>query len=142
MEEERNRAKKRGYPSPIQDNKAATDADFNKALKFCFEKYETIGFCNATHNQESCQLLAASISQKQVLKNHPHLLFCQLYGMSDNITFNLSNAGYNAAKYVPYEPIEDIFPYLVRRAQENTAVSGEISREYRMLSKEITRRND
>ncbi len=141
MEKERNRAQKMGYPSPIQDSKAATDTDFNKALKFCFDQYEKIGFCNATHNEQSCQLLAALISEHQVLKNHPHLLFCQLYGMSDNITFNLSNAGYNAAKYVPYGPIEDVFPYLVRRAQENTAVSGEISREYRMILKEITRRN-
>ncbi|MFK7983114.1 MAG: proline dehydrogenase family protein [Saprospiraceae bacterium] len=141
MEKERSRAEKMDYPTPIQDNKAATDADFNKALKFCFEQYETIGFCNATHNQQSCQLLIRLIEENQVAKNHPHLLFCQLYGMSDNITFNLSNAGYNAAKYVPYGPIEDVFPYLVRRAQENTAVSGEMSREYGLLLKEIARRN-
>lgn len=140
MEKEKNRAKKMGYPNPIQDNKVATDTDFNKALKFCFDNYEKIGFCNATHNQESCQLLARLIAEHQVAKNHPHLIFCQLYGMSDNITFNLSNAGYNAAKYVPYGLIEDVFPYLVRRAQENTAVAGEMSREYSMILKEIARR--
>lgn len=140
MEKEKLRAAKMGYPNPIQDSKLATDADFDKALRFCFDHYEAIGFCNATHNQKSCQLLAQWIADNQVARNHPHLLFCQLYGMSDNITFNLSDAGYNAAKYVPYGSIDDVFPYLVRRAQENTAMQGEISREYDMVLKEITRR--
>ena len=140
MEKERLRATDKGYPSPIQDTKEATDADFNKALTFCFDHYEQIGFCNATHNENSCQLLAQLIAEKQLDKQHPHFLFAQLYGMSDHITFNLSHAGYKAAKYVPYGSIDDVFPYLVRRAQENTAMQGEISREYNMIAKELLRR--
>ncbi len=140
MEKERLRATDKGYPSPIQDTKEATDADFNKALTFCFDHYEQIGFCNATHNENSCQLLAQLIAEKQLEKQHPHFLFAQLYGMSDHITFNLSHAGYKAAKYVPYGSIDDVFPYLVRRAQENTAMQGEISREYNMIAKELLRR--
>ncbi len=140
MEKERSRAEMNGYPSPIQDSKEATDIDFNKALTFCFAHYEHIGFCNATHNEKSSMLLAQLINQNELIKKHPHFLFCQLYGMSDHITFNLSNAGYNAAKYVPYGFVEDVFPYLVRRAQENTAMQGEMSREYNMIAKEISRR--
>ncbi len=140
MDKERKRALEMGYVSPIQPNKEATDHDYNAAVKFCLDHYERISMCNATHNQESCKLMAESIDQMNVSKNHAHLNFCQLYGMSDNLTFNLASAGYNAAKYLPYGPVRDVIPYLVRRAQENSSITGDISREYNMILKEMKRR--
>ncbi len=140
MDKERKRALEMGYVSPIQPNKEATDHDYNAAVKFCLDHYERISMCNATHNQESCKLMAESIDQMNVSKNHAHLNFCQLYGMSDNLTFNLASAGYNAAKYLPYGPVRDVIPYLVRRAQENSSITGDISREYDMILKEMKRR--
>ncbi len=140
MEKERERAEDMGYPSPIQPNKKATDDAFNTALKFCIDNYKKIGFCNATHNMDSCLLMAELIDEKGLKKDHPHLNFCQLYGMSDPITFNLANAGYNVAKYVVYGAVKEVVPYLIRRAQENTAITGDMSREYEMISKEVSRR--
>ncbi len=141
MEKERARAEKMGYPSPIQPSKAATDDAYNTALKFCLDNYKQIGFCNATHNAESSMLLAKLIAEKNIPKDHPHLNFCQLYGMSDNISFNLADAGYNVAKYMPYGAVREVIPYLIRRAQENSSVSGDMSREYDMINKEMERRN-
>jgi proline dehydrogenase len=140
MVKERERAENMHYPSPIQNTKADTDRDYNKALKFCVDHYEYIGSCNATHNVESCRLQAEWIANKDIANNHPRLNFCQLYGMSDYITFNLANKGYNVAKYVPYGPVKDVVPYLIRRAQENTAMTGEMSRELSLIEKEIERR--
>ena len=140
MEKERERAEELSYSSPIQPNKKATDNDYNTALQFCVENYAYIASCNASHNAYSCSLQANLIAQKGIQKDHPHLSFCQLYGMSDHITFNLANAGYNVAKYLPYGPVKDVVPYLVRRAQENSAISGEVSREYELLLKEMKRR--
>lgn len=140
MEKERTRALEKGYPSPIQDSKADTDKDFDEAIRFCVEHYETLASCNASHNFQSNLLQAALIAQKGLPKNHPYLNFCQLYGMSDNITFNLAQGGYNVAKYVPYGPVKEVLPYLVRRARENTAVTGEMSRELGLIMTEIKRR--
>jgi len=140
MEKERKRAKEKNYLSPIQVDKAATDKDFNLALKFCVNHHHQIATFNATHNIDSNQLLAEHILKKGIEKNHPHLSFCQLFGMSDNITFNLGASGFNAMKYVPYGQIKDVIPYLIRRAQENTAVSGEMGREYRLIMDERKRR--
>ncbi len=140
MEKERARAAELNLPSPIQPNKEASDNDYNTAIQFCVEHYEHIGSCNATHNANSCALQAKLIDQKKIKKNHPHLNFCQLYGMSDNLTFNLADAGYNVAKYVPYGPVHDVVPYLIRRAQENSAISGDMNREYRLLVREMKRR--
>ncbi len=140
MEKERDRAAAEGYPSPIHDTRADTDRDFNNAVRYCVEHYEEIASCNASHNMVSNQLQAQLIIEKGIQRDHPHLNFCQLYGMSDHITFNLAKAGFNVAKYVPYGPVKEVVPYLIRRAQENTAVTGEISRELSLILAEIRRR--
>ncbi len=140
MVKERKRAEEMNYPSPIQDTKEDTDRDYNEALKFCVDNYEYIGSCNATHNIHSCRLQAEWIAKKDIANNHPRLNFCQLFGMSDYITFNLASEGYNVAKYLPYGPVKDVVPYLIRRAQENTSVTGEVSRELSLIQKEIKRR--
>lgn len=140
MEKERERAIEMGYPSPIQPNKEATDAAFNEAVIFCVERYKEIASCNASHNRESTYLQAELIAKNNLPRNHPHLNFCQLYGMSDNLTFNLAAAGYNVAKYMPYGPVREVVPYLIRRAQENTSVTGDMGREYQLVLKEMKRR--
>ncbi len=140
MDKERARAAEKNYPSPIQADKAATDRDYNAAVVFCVEHYEKIASANATHNMESCLLQANLIAQRNLPKDHPHLNFCQLYGMSDQISFNLANAGYNVAKYVPYGSVREVVPYLVRRAQENSSVTGDMGRELGMVMTEMKRR--
>ena len=140
MEKERTRAAELNYPSPIQPNKKSTDNDYNTALQFCVENYAYIASCNASHNAYSAALQASLIEQKGIQKNHPHLNFCQLYGMSDHLTFNLADAGYNVAKYLPYGPVRDVVPYLIRRAQENSAIKGDVNREYELLVREMKRR--
>ena len=140
MEKERNRAEAKGYPSPIQPDKASSDKDYNAAVKFCIENHTQIASCLATHNQKSTLYQLELMQKLGISPRHPHLNFCQLYGMSDNLTFNLAKASFNVAKYVPYGPIRDVVPYLIRRAQENIAVKGEVSRELKLLKKEAQRR--
>lgn len=140
MEKERNRAEEMGYPSPINKDKAATDDCFNTALRFCIDNFEQIALCNATHNVDSSRILADLIFERKLPKEHPHLNFCQLYGMSDNLTFNLAASGYNVGKYLVYGHVEEVVPYLVRRAQENTSVTGDMSRELEFYNTEIKRR--
>lgn len=140
MEKERARATELGYPSPIQDSKADTDRDFNLAIDFCLEHIERIGVCAGTHNEESSLKLARLIFEHHLSLNHPHLYFSQLYGMGDHISYNLSKAGFNVAKYLPYGAVKFVLPYLFRRAQENTAVAGYASRELRLLIAERARR--
>lgn len=140
MEKERDRAKEKGYPSPINPSKEATDSKYNTALRFCLEHYEQIACINASHNTESCQLMADLIREKNIPRNHPHLMFCQLYGMSDNLTYNLAVHGYTSAKYVVYGSVWDVVPYLIRRAAENTSVTGDMSREYSLVMQEMRRR--
>lgn len=140
MEKERARAEEMGYPSPIQPDKTATDRDYNAAIQYCIDHYEQIGSCLASHNQNSCLLQASQIAEKGIPSRHPHLSFCQLYGMSDNLTYNLSKAGFNSTKYVPYGEVKEVVPYLIRRAKENSSVNGEVSRELNLIQKEINRR--
>lgn len=140
MEKERRRAAEMGYPTPIQETKADTDRDYDEAVRYCVDHYEEIALCNASHNLQSNLLQAELIAEKGLPRNHPHLNFCQLYGMSDYITFNLAQAGYNVAKYVVYGAVKEVVPYLIRRAQENTSVTGEMSRELSLISSEIKRR--
>jgi len=140
MEKERAHAEEYGLEQLIQSSKEATDIDYNKALSFCIDHYENISSVCASHNTHSNKLQAHIIEKQGLAKNHPHLNFCQLYGMSDNLTFNLAKAGYNVAKYVPYGPLKDVVPYLIRRAQENTAVTSDVSRELSFISKEMKRR--
>jgi proline dehydrogenase len=141
MEKERKRAKEMGYPSPIQPDKESSDRDYNDALRFCLEHIEQIGLIVASHNEKSNLLAAELLQQKGLPLNHPHVHFSQLYGMSDNITFNLAKAGCSVSKYLPFGPIKDVVPYLMRRAQENTSVGGQTSRELNLIEKEIKRRS-
>lgn len=140
MDKERKRAAAMGYPSPIQPDKSATDRDYNLAVEYVVQNYRSIASCCASHNAESNLLQAKLIDDLQIPHNHPHLMFSQLYGMSDNITFNLANSGYNASKYVVYGPIKDVIPYLIRRTEENSSVTGEMSRELSLIDTEMKRR--
>lgn len=140
MEKERDRAEKMRYADPVQPNKSATDADYNQALEFCIERIENIGLVAGTHNEESSMHLVTLMAKKGVPANHPHVWFAQLLGMSDHISFNLSNAGYNVAKYVPYGPVREVIPYLLRRAEENTSAAGQTPRELALIMKERERR--
>lgn len=140
MEKERERAVELGYESPIQPDKEATDRDYNLALQYCIENIKDIAVVCASHNEESNRHLANLIAQHNLSIDHPNALFSQLYGMSDNLSYNLAKAGYNVSKYVPYGPIKDTIPYLIRRAQENSSVKGQMSRELDLISKELKRR--
>ncbi|MCZ2458077.1 MAG: proline dehydrogenase family protein [Chitinophagales bacterium] len=140
MEKERKRAEKMNYPSPIHTNKKATDKDFNAAVEFCIEHLDRISVIVASHNEYSNLYTTQLLQQKGLLLNHPHVHFSQLYGMSDNITFNLAHAGCSVSKYLPFGPIRDVIPYLMRRAQENTSVKGQTGREMMLIRKEIKRR--
>ncbi|MEO6168262.1 MAG: proline dehydrogenase family protein, partial [Chitinophagales bacterium] len=140
MEKERRRAVERKYPSPIQPDKSSSDRDYDEAVRFCMEHLDIVSCCVASHNEKSSLMATEIAVKKNIPPSHPHLHFSQLYGMSDNITFNLAHSGYNVSKYVPYGPVKDVVPYLMRRAQENTSVSGQSSRELLLLKKEINRR--
>jgi proline dehydrogenase len=141
MEKERKRADELNYPSPIQPDKESTDKDFNTALEYCMSHLEKISVVVATHNEKS-NLLAVDFLRKNGHSiNHHHVHFSQLYGMSDNITFNLAKAGCIVSKYLPFGPIEDVIPYLMRRAQENSSVAGQTGRELGLIKKELKRRN-
>jgi len=140
MEKERKRAEEKGDPSPIYPNKAATDKGFDDAVRFCIDHIEQIGVMVATHNENSNMLGVELLQQKSLPLNNSHVHFSQLYGMSDNITFNLAKAGCHVSKYLPFGPIGDVVHYLMRRAQENTSVGGQTSRELSLVEKEIKRR--
>lgn len=140
MEKERERAAEKGYKDPIQPNKDATDRDYNLALEFCVDHINNFALCAGSHNEKSAQVLADLIDSRGLNKSDDRLYFAQLLGMSDHISFNLSNGGYNVAKYVPYGPVREVMPYLLRRAQENTSVAGQTSRELNLLKKERARR--
>ena len=140
LDKERERAAERGYPDPIQPTKAATDRDFDAAVDYCLDHLDDTEFVNASHNQRSAQLMIEGMARRSVARDHPHTMLCQLYGMSDNLTFNLAEAGYRVGKYLPYGPVRDVVPYLVRRARENSSVTGEASRELRLIEREFARR--
>ncbi len=141
MEKERKRALEMGYNSPIQPDKKSTDLDYDSALDYCTSHINEIAFIAGTHNEESCRLLAELLDTKGIDHKHPHVYFSQLLGMSDNLSFNLADTQYNVAKYVPYGPIKAVLPYLFRRAQENTAIAGQMSRELSLIVKERKRRS-
>jgi proline dehydrogenase len=140
MEKERARAQEKEYPSPIQPDKAHTDEDYNQALSLCIENIDRVGVIIATHNEHSNLFATELLQQKGLPLNHHHIHFSQLYGMSDNITFNLAKAGCSVSKYLPFGPIKDVIPYLMRRAQENTSVKGQTGRELALIKKELKRR--
>ena len=140
MEKERERAAQMGYPSPIQPDKAACDRDFDTAVRFCIEHLDRVSLIVASHNDQSNLLTVQLLESKGLPLNHERVHFSQLYGMSDNITFNLALAGCNVSKYLPFGPIKDVVPYLMRRAQENSSVSGQTGRELALIRKEKKRR--
>ena len=140
MEKERKRAAALMYTSPINPTKEATDKLYNTALRFCVEHIGHFGVVVASHNENSCLLAFNLLKEQGLPSNHPHIHWSQLYGMSDNITFNLAHAGCSVSKYLPFGPIEDVVPYLMRRAQENTAVKGQTGRELGLIQKELARR--
>ena len=140
MEKERARAEEMGYNNPIQPDKASSDRDFNLALKFCIDNLAAIGLCSGTHNEYSNQYLTELMEEKGIHHGDPAIFFAQLYGMSDNISFNLSKAGYNVVKYVPYGPVQAVLPYLFRRSEENSSIAGQTNREFYHVKKEVRRR--
>ncbi len=140
MEKERLRATEKGYPSPIHLDKYATDADFNEAAAYCLKNAASIALVLASHNEQSNMKVVEKMEAQGMNKNDPHVHFSQLYGMSDHITFNMASAGYSVSKYLPFGPLQDVIPYLMRRAEENTSVGGQTSRELSLLRRELARR--
>jgi len=140
MEKERERAGEMGYEDPIQPDKPATDRDYNLALKYTLENIDDFAVFNGTHNEESSRYMAELMDELKIPRNDNRCWFSQLYGMSDHISFNLANEGFNVAKYVPYGPVKFVLPYLMRRAEENTSVKGQTSRELMLLKQEKDRR--
>ncbi len=140
MEKERARALSNNYPSPIQATKEKTDADYDTALKFCIDHLDRMAVCAGTHNEKSSAYLVKLLNEKGISTNDTRVCFSQLLGMSDHISFNLSLSAYNVAKYVPYGPVAEVLPYLIRRARENTSVKGQTGRELSLIMKEKKRR--
>lgn len=140
LEKERLRAQERNYPSPIQPDKEHTDNDYNEAVRFCMDHLDRVALVVASHNEYSSLLTTRLMSERGVPSHHPHVHFSQLYGMSDNITFNLAKAGFSVSKYLPFGPLKDVIPYLMRRAQENSSVAGQTGRELALIRRELARR--
>lgn len=140
MEKERKRAEDTGFTSPIHPDQESTDKSFNQALAFSVDNIARIAFMCGSHNEYSNRYLTELMAQRGLKPNDERIWFAQLYGMSDNISFNLAKAGYRVAKYVPYGPVRSVMPYLFRRAAENTSVAGQSSRELILIRKELRRR--
>jgi len=140
MEKERERAHQKNYPSPIHDDKEATDVDFDAAANYCIEQKDSISMVLASHNEQSNMNIVNQMAQLGLSNNDVRVHFSQLFGMSDHITFNLALAKYNVSKYLPYGPLQDVIPYLMRRAQENSSVNGQTNRELLLIRKELARR--
>ena len=140
MEKERERAKKKNYPSPIHENKERVDEDYDRALELCMRNIDRMGICVGTHNEMSCNKMVRIMEEQGILRGDRRIYFAQLLGMSDNISFKLADLKYNVAKYVPYGPVEKVLPYLFRRAEENTSIAGQSGRELSLVAKEIKRR--
>jgi proline dehydrogenase len=140
MEKERARAEEKQYISPIQPDKEATDRDYDTGVEFCIDNIKNIASIVASHNDYSNLRATELLRERSLPFSHPHIHFSQLYGMSDNITFNLAKAGCSVSKYLPFGPIRDVIPYLMRRAEENSSLSGQTGRELALINKEIDRR--
>ncbi|MEQ1923725.1 MAG: proline dehydrogenase family protein [Pyrinomonadaceae bacterium] len=140
MEKERERAAEMDYPSPIHATKADTDADYDAAIDYCLRHHKDMAFVAATHNEASTKALSEKMREYGIPSNHQNIFYSQLYGMGDNISYVLAKAGYNVSKYVPYGPVGDAVPYLIRRAEENSSAAGHVSRELEMIGKELKRR--
>ena len=140
MEKERERAEEKSYLSPICENKKVTDDNFNTCMTYMLENLDTFSIFIGTHNEESCHMALDFMKKNHIEPHHSSIWFGQLFGMSDHISFNLANKGYNVAKYMPFGPVKDVMPYLIRRAEENTSVAGQTTRELDLLKKERKRR--
>jgi proline dehydrogenase len=140
MEKERLRAEEKGYTSPIQPNKQATDRDYDAGVLFCLQHIDEISVFIGTHNEASCMKAVKYMQEHNIPATTEKVYFSQLYGMSDNVSFNLAHDGYHVAKYLPYGPVQDVIPYLMRRAQENTSVAGQTGRELSLINRELKRR--
>ncbi|MDC3260564.1 proline dehydrogenase family protein [Winogradskyella sp.] len=140
MEKERDRAEELNYKSPICETKVITDNNFDSGLKYILENNKDISIFIGTHNEESCYLAMNLMNELNIDKSDNNVWFGQLYGMSDHISFNLANQGYNVAKYLPFGPVKDVMPYLIRRAEENTSVAGQTNRELELIKSERKRR--
>ena len=140
MEKERERAEEKGYPDPIQPDKAACDRDYDASLAFCVEHLDRMAVVAGTHNEKSTLYLAQLMQERDIALNDPRIWFSQLLGMSDNISFNMAAAGYNVVKYMPYGPVSKVLPYLIRRAIENTSARGQTGRELGLIIAERKRR--
>ncbi len=140
MEKERLRAAEKGYPSPIQPDKEATDQNYDAGIAYTLEHLDRISVFNGSHNEKSNRLLTELMAKKGLERNEKKIWFSQLYGMSDHISFNLADEGYNVTKYIPYGPVRNILPYLIRRAEENTSIAGQTGRELGLLEQERLRR--
>jgi proline dehydrogenase len=141
MEKEALRAQEKNYLNPIHVNKAASDTDYNAGLALCIEHINRVSICAGTHNEDSCRYLTSLMQNANIEPNDERVYFSQLFGMSDNLSYNLGNAGYRVAKYLPYGPVKAVLPYLFRRAQENTSVKGQAGRELSLVQTELRRRN-
>lgn len=142
MEKERERALEYNYPSPIQPDKESTDRDYDLAIQYCVENFHGINLCAGTHNELSSQKLVELLEKHKIEKTNKKVYFAQLLGMSDNISFNLAKENFNVVKYVPFGPVKDVMPYLIRRAEENTSISGQTGRELSLIQKELDRRKN
>jgi proline dehydrogenase len=140
MEQERDRARQLGYPSPIHPDKPSTDRAFDETLHIFMDHMEVVEICVGTHNENSCRLLTDLMTARGIPNDHPHIFFSQLYGMSDHISYKLADAGYNVTKYLPFGPVASTLPYLARRAEENTAIAGQMSKELEIIVRERRRR--
>ncbi|WP_088341424.1 proline dehydrogenase family protein [Robiginitalea sediminis] len=140
LEKENDRAEEKGYPTPMCGSKEETDANFDAAIRFGLDNLDTVSLFSGTHNENSSYALMEEMERRGLAKNDPRIWFGQLYGMSDHISFNLGAEGYNVAKYLPFGPVRDVMPYLIRRAEENTSVAGQTNRELELLRKERKRR--
>jgi proline dehydrogenase len=140
LEKEARVATQRGYQNPINPTKQETDDLYNESLRYCVQHIDRISICAGTHNELSSKLLTDLMQEFELQPADPRIWFAQLYGMSDNLSYNLAHAGYNTAKYVPYGPVDAVMPYLLRRADENTAIAGQSSREFLLIQREIRRR--
>jgi proline dehydrogenase len=140
MEKENARAEDKGYKSPICISKQATDENYDAAIDYMIENIDKMFIFAGTHNENSSYRLMQLCNDKEIAKNDNRIFFGQLYGMSDNISYNLAEQGYNVAKYLPFGPVRDVMPYLIRRAEENTSVAGQTSRELDLIKKERSRR--
>ncbi|MBT5699104.1 MAG: proline dehydrogenase, partial [Flavobacteriales bacterium] len=139
-EQEIDRAKKEAYKCPVHLKKENTDLDYNQALTLCIENIDIVSVCAGTHNEESSILLVDLLEKYNISKDDKRVYFSQLLGMSDHISYNAAKKGFNVVKYVPYGPVKDVLPYLIRRAKENTSIAGQMGRELTNIIEEKKRR--